>query len=269
MRIITNIRGTLKRKIFLYSFILFLMGFILILISILIPSDCKIIIDCIIIKTLILEIGTVLFGSGTIGMIFETLISKDLIDEVSSRIDYINNMNLDKFYENRIDRPHLDETLKECDEVWCIWYTGGDVASTGKINYFKGKKTRLILMKPKSAFLKNVVKILPNEKEKILNQQIVLCTRRARENDIEVKWFNGPIMYSIIMVNPDGGIFKKSFAQIEFIVPSGILIDRPTFVVTPYRGKKLFHSIRTWYDSMWNGQELEIPPKDSELDNYL
>jgi len=164
--------NNLKRRIYQYAAGSTLLGLFLIIISLFIPPDYKIY------SSFMFNLGSVLVGAGTVGLIFDYVAKEDLIERVSGRVDHINKMDLEEFYENRNDLPGLPETLKDCEEAWCAWFTGGYMALTGKINGFKGIKTRLILTKPDSSSLDHFKIILKNENKEDWNREIKLCTKK-------------------------------------------------------------------------------------------
>lgn len=200
------------------------------------------------------QLSSILIGIGLVQLVIEFVATKHLAEKVAKEISYKINLPLEKFYQYRNELPALSDELTNCTEIWGAWYTGGLVASTGEIKYFKGKKTRIIVTHPDYEDALKAIEKITNSNISELKNEIIEFTKKANENNIYVKWFKGSVGNSIIIGNPNSRR-NKGWARIEFIVPFGDPIDRPSIEVSQLHGIEFFEKIKNWHLKMWDESE--------------
>jgi hypothetical protein len=209
-------------------------------------------------KNLFIQFGGVFLGIGTISLIIEYATVNDFFERLSARADKVRNMNIEAVITDRNNLQPLPEILQNCNEVWAAWHTGGEMASTGKINYFKGKRMKLILLKKDCDALSALEKPVNSPLER-MNRDIENCTRKAVENGIDVRWFSNSIVNSFTIFNPKRVLpWKKSVLQIELIIPYMEVVQRFTLVFSDYRGKEFLKNYIELFQTMWDDSD-EIP----------
>jgi hypothetical protein len=200
-----------------------------------------------------IQIGGVLIGAGLVSIVIEYTTMNDLIERISARIDEINKMEIEEFYQDRTRLPRLRDELKDYNVIWAAWHAGGVSALTGLINEYRGKNVRLILMHPEDDETINSISKIANEPADQIKNQIHLCTNKAKEIGIDVKWHRGPIMHSVIIANPES--IGKSWARIEFLIPADSVLNRPSMRVSNYRGFETLQKFVQWYKKWWDESE--------------
>jgi len=86
----------------------------------------------------------------------------------------------------------------------------------------------------------------------------------ALKNNIAIKWFNGSIGQSVIISDPDSN--EKAWARIEFLIPYGDVINRPSVRVSPQKGNKTYQQIIAWHKTMWDDERFcKFPPSYVEV----
>jgi hypothetical protein len=208
----------------------------------------------------VIQVGGVLIGAGLVSIIIEYATMNDLIERISARIDRINKMEIEEFYEDRTKLMPLRDELKDYNVLWAAWHTGGVSSITGLINEYRSKTVRLVLMHPDDNETINSISKIANESVDQLKNQIRECTKKAKATGIDVKWYRGPIMHSVIIANPEPIVWKKSWARIEFLIPSDSVLNRPSMKVSNYRGLETLQKFIQWHKKMW--EESEEPPAD-------
>ena len=203
----------------------------------------------------LIQLGGVLIGAGLVGIFIEYATMNDLIERVSARIDEINKMEIEDFYEDRTKLPPLKDELKDYNVIWAAWHTGGTSSLSGLISEYKDKTVKLILMDPNDEETIKSVSQIAGEPVEQLKYQIKECTKKAQEIGITVKWYKGPIMHSVIIANPEPVLWKKSWARIEFLIPFEGVIKRPSMKVSNYRGIETLKKFKQWHTKMWNESE--------------
>jgi hypothetical protein len=207
--------------------------------------------------TLVSHLGSICIGAGLVELVMQFVAVRHLVRRVSSQLIYTLQLPLEVFYENRSALPSWSQELNGVSEVWFAWHTGTVQGASGLINIInQTEKTRLLVTHPDSKSLEEIAKIGTRSKA-AMQYDIKELTKKARENGIKVRWFDGPIGNSIIIGNPSS---PNAWARIELMIPYIEPTARPNIQVSMDKGKGAFQTILDGYKNLWNNS-VEPPDK--------
>lgn len=122
------------------------------------------------------------------------------------------NKKLTRLYENRADLPSLADDFEKAEEIWVSWRVGTVAKTFSQEIWANTRFTRLLIHHPKPAkgephYLKAHVLGFPNRTLNELSEDIYSATRQAPSH-IDVRWFNGYLGDSLLIVNPHSSKLK-------------------------------------------------------------
>lgn len=234
------ISSFLKQLIYI-GWLTAIIGFILLLIGIIAPIGTW--------KNILTQIGPVLIGAGAIQMVSYYFTSKSLAENIASEVHRLSKLPIHSFYEKREGWQDIIDRVTNSKEVWCAWHTGR-VASTQISSFFSLKiKYRLLLMDPQCQALIELTKVLTTDTVVNMKADINTLTQAIGENNsIQWKYFDGPIMNSIIIGNPND---EDGWANVEPHIPLQDVGLRPSFIIEKKTSPTLFKTLVNSHEAMW------------------
>lgn len=125
-----------------------------------------------------------------------------------------------------------------------VWYAGiaGEYARANGL-YAMPQFQRALLLDPYGRTISRLVAAVPGETESHLRQTIEQATREAQAANVEVKWYDGPILGMTILEpnDPDGSV------RAEVFIPFSL--ERPNFKI--HRGDTLYSKLLDAFDKVW------------------
>ena len=242
---------SIDRKILVMGTLVILCGILIGIIPLILTEDPNL-------HSIGFQFAGIVIGAGIVELLIQFVAVKRLIDDASNELSKKIKLPIEEFYENRDELPSFKDELKEAKEIWFAWHTGSVQAVAGLEKITSAKKVRLIVMHPKSSSLDEIQETGTRPKN-LLQEDIELITRRAKEIGIKVRWFKGPIFNSVIICNPNARS-KKAWARIEFVIPFGLVKDRFSIRVSKYKGSTMFNKLLESYKTLWSNS---IDPPDN------
>lgn len=173
---------------------------------------------------------------------------------------YRNNVKLTRLYENRDDLPSRISDYEGAEEVWVLWRIGTTAKTLPQEIWGNTHFTRLLMHHPKPNsgpyYLKAHVMGFPNLTLNTLCQDIYTATSQAPKH-IDVRWFNGYLGDSVLIVNPNS-TKKDGWIRIEVTTACSQGDDRPSILVKEKQYPKLFRTLVKNYEAVF--EKGESPP---------
>jgi len=142
-----------------------------------------------------------------------------------------------------------------------VWYTGiaGEYARANGL-YAMPQFQRALLLDPYGHTISSLVAAVPGETESHLRQTIEQATREAQAHNVEVRWFDGPILgMTILEPNERDGSIRA-----EVLTPFSL--ERPNFKVL--REDPLYSRLLGAFEKIWSAAPLAVisatPVNESE-----
>ena len=166
-------------------------------------------------------------------------------------------------YENRSELPPLTDSVAKAEEVWVSWRVGSVAKTLPQELWNNVHFKRMLLHHPNPAkgephYLKAHVLGFPNRTLKELCEDIFSATRQAPEH-IDVRWFNGYLGDSLLIVNPHHPK-KKGWIRVELTTAASQAADRPSVRITEKHYPHLFRTLVTYYEQAF--EKAEKPPEE-------
>jgi len=151
-----------------------------------------------------------------------------------------------------IQRPKisLQEETKKSSEIWVAWHTGSAKLAEGDL--FENKhKFRILLTMPKSSATKELGKVVNLSTDNI-DSSIYEFTRKIKEKNHEIRWFDGFLGSSMIISDPEK---ESAWIRIETFVPHLAASFRPSIKFFKKYNESEFIRFKEIFDKLWNDSE--------------
>lgn len=201
------------------------------------------------------HVSGISIGAGLVDLLLHFTMLKRLLRQVSEQVTHAIQLPLEDFYQGRHELPSLEQELKGASEIWLAWHIGS-VQGSGTLNIgaLPCERRRLLLTHPDSGQLDGLAKILGRSKDS-MRSNIFELTRLATRCGIAVRWFDGPLSTSMVIVNPRD---PEGWARLEFLMPYQRPTERPSLRVSKRRGQAAFKNAIDTYEQVWNNA-VEAP----------
>jgi hypothetical protein len=167
------------------------------------------------------------------------------------------------FFRNRSEMNEATGgLLSEVRTARRVWYAGfaGEYARANGL-YALQQFSRALLLDPYGQTISRLVAAVPGETLSHLQQTIEQATREAQAANVDVRWFDGPILGMTVLEPGD----SDSSIRAEILVP--FLLERPNFKVN--HDDPLYATLLDAYEKAWSGAHpavvLEPPTPDEQL----
>ncbi|MFZ5645832.1 MAG: hypothetical protein ACOY46_19925 [Bacillota bacterium] len=245
-----------------WSTIIFLSGFILLILTILLENRLNHILH-----STISHLSSILIGAGIVEIILQRFYVEHLVERVAlsikDQLDSSSKLNIERFYDNRNSLPAFGGELKNISEAWFAWPSGSVQGGTVLKASKDLNKGRLVLIHPDSESLKQLKQISDPYLFSVekLREEIKILTNYAISRNIDVRWYDGLIVNSVVIANPKA---DYAWARLEPIINWCAPTNRPSFIVSTAKGKETFQEIFNSYIELWKSSK----PPDIDVNNF-
>lgn len=205
--------------------------------------------------TVIGHFSGISLGAGLVDLLVHFTMLKRLVKQVSDQVAHSIRLPLEEFYQSRHELPRFEHEFRGASEIWLAWHVGS-IQGTGTLTLrdLPCASSRLLLTHPDSTYLEGLAKILGRSKSSI-RSNILELTRMAKECLVEVRWFDGPLGSSMVIIDPRS---PSGWARLELLIPYGRPPERPSFRVSMGKGQSAFRRVIEAYERVWNNAE-DVP----------
>lgn len=173
-----------------------------------------------------------------------------------------NKEKLTRLYENRDDLQPLVKDLERVEEFWVLWRVGTSAKLFRQAIWDNRKFKRLLIHHPKPKkgqpyYLEAHMLGFPRQTLKEACEDIYSATRQAPKH-IEVKWFNGYLGDSLLIVNPHSKS-RNGWIRIEIVTPCSQGMDRPSIRIDEKKYPQLFRNIINNYEHTFDDLAVRPP----------
>jgi hypothetical protein len=141
----------------------------------------------------------------------------------------------------------LAEEIGSATTVWCAWQTGSTQLASQQWKTIH-PNIRMILTHPESITLEAIAK-LGKMQPPLMAQSIRQLSSDVEKNGGEVRWFDGPMQSSLIIVNPES---DDGWARIEVLLPFQEASLRPSILVTKKGDREFFAKLKKTFTDIWD-----------------
>jgi len=177
---------------------------------------------------------------------------------------------LTRLYENRASLPPFAAECEKAKEIWMQWRVGSTAKNLSAELWNNPHFTRLLIQHPKPTkgkpyYLEAHMLSFPTLALKGMCEDIYTATRQAPKH-IDVRWFNGYLGDSLLIVNPHDAK-KNGWVRIEIASPFSQGDDRPSIIVKEKQYPTLFRILVNNYKSTFD--KAEKPPDREAIKHSL
>lgn len=162
-------------------------------------------------------------------------------------------------------RGDLREELLDARQAWLAFESGHYFGGMNLDDVTSVERLLMLDPSPEADFLAIHMEQAQRYTEDIrrVRGDILKATRLAREHDIDVRWYDGPIM-NVAIFEPRS---RCSSVRVHYQLPGVKPADWVDFFVRWESKEDAVAVLETGYDKMWGGDRCRCPPED--LDSVL
>ncbi|MBI2831608.1 MAG: hypothetical protein HYX79_05050 [Chloroflexi bacterium] len=200
-------------------------------------------------ETVVTTIGSIMVGVGLVEWIFHIYAAEEFVSTVSNAVLKAIKLPIKAFYESRKELEPVENQLANVGELWAAWHTGP--YANFEAFFPVGRSGRILLTKPSPSIMQALSTVGERDADS-MKHVIIEVTRKAQQNGLEIKWFDGPICNSIIIADPRK---DNAWARLDVLVPKQPPQKRPSFLVEKRQSKELFETLYRSFEKMWAASE--------------
>ena len=146
------------------------------------------------------------------------------------------------FESRRTGLDKLLDEIKNSATVKALWLVG-DQADQHDI-FATGKPQHLILLDPEGSYLMYHCQLFTKSVGEVV-PVIKAVTKRAIEKRIKVKYFDGPIFFTLTIFDPDSA---GGYIRVELPIPYSAVHERPSIIIKKADYPETFKSLMNMFD---------------------